>query len=56
VSQVLAVEIVLIAVLALLLWGTAAVAAAARTLNRVQRRAWASGGGEERPRRAKRTP
>jgi len=47
VSQVLAVEIVLIAVLALLLWGTAAVAAAARTLNRVQRRAWASGGGEE---------
>ncbi len=36
-------DLVVLATLALLLWGAAAVSVAARSLNRVQRRAWANG-------------
>ncbi len=46
-SQASALELGLLVVLALLLWATAAVSVAARSLNRVQRRGWANGSREE---------
>jgi len=46
VNQLLTPDVVILAVLAALLWATATVSVAARSLNRVQRRTWANGGRE----------